>query len=661
MLQGFVRIRDSFFACLIVLAPVITMTYAQAADWLPVSPEDLQMKREPKAPNVAAIYLYRQVDRDDYAATETVYVRIKVLTEEGRKYGDVEIPYVKHSESIRGLEARTIRPDGTVLEFDGTAYDKQLVKARSYKMMAKTFTLPNVDVGSIIEYRYRRQLPSNWVYNSRWILSQDLFTRRAVFSLKPSPDFTLRSSWPLGLPENTAPPKKERSAIRLETRDVPAFVTEEYMPPEDLLKYRVEFIYENEDSEQPDQKTYWEAFGKRRNRTLEKFVGNRRAMEKAVAEIVQAGDSEETKVRKIYARAQQIRNLSFERSKTEQETQREKLAEIEDAEDVWTRGYGDGVEITWLFLALVRAANIEAHAVLVPTRDDYFFDPKLMNPRQLNSNCVIVKLEGREIFLDPGMAFTPFGLLPWSETAVIGLRLDAHGGTWVNTPLPTSAESRVERKASMKLSTSGSIQGTLTVTYTGLEASWRRLNQLNEDETNRTEALENEVEADVPVGVKVKLTNKPDWGGTETPLVAEFDLEVPGYAAAAGKRALVPVGLFGAGEKHTFEHAVRVHPMYFTFQYQHSDEVTIQLPDGWQVSSVPKARSSDLNVARYSMTSQAAGGSLVLKRELISNMTLLHAKYYGQVRDFYQTVRAGDEDQAVVAPGTASVAVSSTR
>ena len=42
---------------------------------------------------------------------------------------------------------------------------------------------------------------------------------------------------------------------------------------------------------------------------------------------MQPGDSNETKARKLYARAQQIRNLSFERQATEQEAEREKLAD----------------------------------------------------------------------------------------------------------------------------------------------------------------------------------------------------------------------------------------------------------------------------------------------------------------------------------------------
>ena len=53
----------------------------------PISPEELKMTSEPKAPGAPAIILYRQVDRDDSGNTahEDNYYRVKILTEEGRK------------------------------------------------------------------------------------------------------------------------------------------------------------------------------------------------------------------------------------------------------------------------------------------------------------------------------------------------------------------------------------------------------------------------------------------------------------------------------------------------------------------------------------------------------------------------------------------------
>src|SRR5688572_10097457 len=252
MLQAIAR-RGALAAMLMLASakPVLS------EDWQPVLAEELQMKREPKAPNAAAINLYRQVDRDDDASEETVYQRVKILTEEGRKHANVEIAYLRGSSLIRGLRARVLQPDGSITQFDGTVYDKPLLKARGVKMMAKSFTLPNVNVGSIIEYRYRRTLPRGWAFNSRWILSDDLYTRHARFSLRPASGLVLRWSWPLGLPNGTAEPTAERGVIRLETRDVPAFVTEEYMPPEDVMKFRVDFVYDTPDSAQKEPEAYW--------------------------------------------------------------------------------------------------------------------------------------------------------------------------------------------------------------------------------------------------------------------------------------------------------------------------------------------------------------------------------------------------------------------
>ena len=91
-------------------------------EWLPIDPAELKMTSEPLAPGAPAIYLYRQVDRKDAGRTthtEFNYVRIKILTEEGRKYANVEIPYPKAVTGINGIRARTIHPDGSIVNFDG--------------------------------------------------------------------------------------------------------------------------------------------------------------------------------------------------------------------------------------------------------------------------------------------------------------------------------------------------------------------------------------------------------------------------------------------------------------------------------------------------------------------------------------------------------------
>ena len=628
---------------------------AAGDEWQPITQEELKMTSVPEAPGAPAVYLYRQVDRDDGRnAHEYNYVRIKILTEEGRKQADIEIPFVKERGSIHGIKARTIRPDGTIANFDGKVYDKTIVKAKGFKYLAKTFTLPDVQAGSIVEYHYTNDLGEGYVYDSEWILSEELFTKRAKFTLKPNSDFAMTWSWPVGLPAGTNPPVKDGATIRLDTQNVPAFQVEDFMPPEKVLKYRVEFVY-SEDSSEKDPAKFWKNMDKKWNGHFEDFVGKRKAMEQAAAGIVSPSDSPEVKLQKIYARVQQIRNTSWETSKTEQEQKREKQKDINNVEDLWKQGYGNGRQINWLFVALARAAGLEAYAVYISARSEYFFNPKLMNTNQLNGDVVLVKVNGKDVYCDPATRFAPFGLLSWPETGVQGLKLDKDGGSWVTTTLPASSVSQIERKADLKLTDTGSLEGRLTFTFSGLEALWRRIEERNEDEANRKKFLEEQVKEYIPVGIDVELTNKPDWASSAPTLVAEYDLKVQGWATGAGKRVLVPVGLFSASEKHLFEHANRVHPVYFQFFSQKTDDVTIDLPLGWQVSNLPAEQTNDQKVAVYHLKAENNKGTLHVIRQLNSDLLMVDAKSYPALRNFYQAVRTGDDQQIVIQPGTSAV------
>lgn len=519
---------------------------AGATDWLPISTEELQLTSEVKAPKAPAIMLYRQVDRDDIGPVESVYIRIKILTEEGRQFADVALPFNKLTERIYAIEARTIHPDGGICKFDGTVYDTTIAKSRDELLIQKTFTLADVSVGSIIEYRYKHQLGFGYVFNSHWILSDSLFTRHAKFSLIPYPGFGLRYSWPMGLPEGTQPPASVHGRFELDARDVPAFVSEEYSPPENDLKYRVDFVYvESFAADAKDPVDFWRRVGKRLNSEVESFVDKPTAMQKAVAQIVAAGDDAESKLHKIYDRVQQLRNTSFEHARTEQELQRNPEKDARNVAEVWEHGYGTGTQLTWLFMALARAAGIPAQGVMVPSRDQTFFEPGLMNANQLDTNIVRIQLDGKDLFLDPGTLFAPFGALPWTETAVRCRLLDKEGGTWIDSPLPAATESRVERQAVFALSATGDLEGTVTVTYSGLEALWRRIHERNEDDAARKSMLEAEIKAAINAGSEVALTNEPKWERSEENLVAEFSVHVPGWAAMAGHRRVMSVGLFG--------------------------------------------------------------------------------------------------------------------
>lgn len=642
----------------ILVAAGAAARLVSADEWKPVSPEDLKMTSLPEAPGAPAVFLSRQVDRNDSgrATSEYNYVRIKVLTEEGRKHANIEIPFVRGRYSVGSIRARLIRPDGTVVPFDGKVYENTIEKSKTEKVLAKTFTVPDVQVGSIIDYHFTYDFEDNYIFSSHWAISDELFTKHAEFTLKPyrGPGWTVQWSWPAGLPKGTEPPKEgSDGVVRMSSNNIPAFVTEDYMPPENELKFRVQFVYYDSFPER-DQQKFWRNFDKKQVDRAEGFVSKKKGLEEAVAKIVSPGDSPETKLRKIYTFSQQIRNLSYETRKSEQEEKRDKQKFASNAEELLKLGYGSGYDITWVFLGLARAAGFEAYPCLVSTRNEYFFNQQRMNDHELNANVVLVKLNGKDTFYDPGAKFLPFGLLPWYESGVTGLKLDKEGGTWLTTTLPSSSESQIERTADLKVTPEGDLTGKLKVAFTGLEALSRRSGQRLEDDAAKKKYLEEQVREYIPAGIEVELTNKPDWAGSETPLTAEFDLKVPGWVSGAGKRAMIPAALFGATEKHVFEHADRTWPVYFEYPFKKVDDLTIELPLGWKIGDLPKEADTNAKAAEYTIKVENKNGTLHIHRVVRFDLMMVGKEQYSVLRSFFSSVRTNDDQQIVLQPGTGS-------
>jgi hypothetical protein len=387
--------------CLTAWAPDL---HGQLSDaWQPIAKEDLALKDNPANPGSSAMILERQVYTDDEKRIQNEWVRIKVLTEDGRAQADVEIPYVAGSTTIEAIRGRTVHSDGTVIPFAGTIFDKIIAKYRRHRYDVKAFTLPGVEVGSVIEYaytmRWKEGLPDyvrhtgNYVFQdgwtiptATWTIQQELFTRHAVFVLRPVKGGRLEYA-KIRLPD-ISPSSQADGTVRMEVNNVPAIESERLMPPEATLNSRVHFYYMV-----GYFSNFWGEFGKLQAERAAKLVEKTHFLEQAAKEIAPPSDPPETRLRKLYQRVQQIHYLSYEPSKTEKEIKRERLAENKSAEDVLRHGYGYGNEINFLFNALARAAGFDASIVQVVDRSSAVFEPEVWDASQLNAVVVMVRLK----------------------------------------------------------------------------------------------------------------------------------------------------------------------------------------------------------------------------------------------------------------------------
>jgi hypothetical protein len=642
------------FLLFIFLAVFVVHARAQKEDWQPITQHDLEMKQVPGNPGADAVQLYYADFINDEEQTEFFYVRIKVLNEKGKGHADVEL-VIQPDVSISRLKARTIQPDGRITEFTGKPFQKTIIKTRGVKVLAKAFTMPEVNVGSIIEYKYHVDWPGIRTDNS-WTIQHELYTVKESFRMKPYSG--LLSGFSDGyqvaalyshMPNNLKPTQKS-GGYELDVDNMPALESEGYMPPEEDLKPQMRFFYISPRTSTKEK--FWQDVGRRWNEDVEHFIGNRKEIAQASAQVIGNETDPEQKLQKLYARAQQVRNLTYERERTEVELKKENLKLNQNAGDALARGIGDREDITRLFVALARAAGFEASIVRVSDRQNKFFDKGLLSEQQLETEIALISLPGKEIYLDPGTRFCPYGYLRWIRTSTMGIKLDKKGGVFVTAPAASYDKATTRRNAEMALDGDGNLTGTITIKFEGGDALEHRLDELQADEAGKKKDLEDELHGWLPNGAAAKLTKAEGWETSDGPLIATFMVTIPGYASNAGKRLLVPTYLFQARQMDAFKHVDRKFPVYFPYAFGEVDKVNISMPAGYTLENTPQQQTARLGYAAYQNVAQFDGKQLVTQRVLQVNGIFFRLEQYPEVKDFFGKVQAGDEQQAVLIGGS---------
>lgn len=649
-MRSLLRLCVVFCWCLMVALPARGQ---QSEEWLPITPHDLQINDVPGDPGASAVQLYYADFRDDVRESEFIYKRIKVLTAKGKDYANVEIEVPQHY-SIGDLQARTIHPDGTILEFRGKPFDKLVVRYRGEQILAKAFTMPDVTVGSIVEYKYRLTW-NQYFYDPLWTVQHELYTLKESFRLRrytgPLPTRHMSDQTRLSYVTSNMPagatPRDTGPGVELQVENVPAFKPERYMPPEANFKAQVQFFYGGREIESPE--LFWRDLGLDWYGKTEHFIGNHQELKTAAAQIIGAEKDPEKKLRKLYARAQQTRNLSYESERSRAQNAQEQLKPNENVLDVFTRDYGSRNEIAELFVALARSAGFQADLLRVSSRRDRVFDPKLLSENQLAAEIVRVKSGGTDLFLDPGTRFCPFGLIAWTYTSVPALQLDKNGGTFVVVPTTTADKNVVRRSADAVLSADGELQGEITLEFKGNEALQRRLDALETDETGQRQSMEEDLASWLPPGSLVELKDVQGWDSSEEPLIAHLVFQCAGFASLAGKRLLLPANLFRSRQMEAFTTSERRYPVYFPYTYEEIDKTSIHLPADYSLAAtLPGGQDVKLPSSRFITTRSPANGQLLLTRALVVNSIYFQPNQYSAIKGFFNKLKTADEEQIVL-------------
>jgi transglutaminase-like putative cysteine protease len=553
------------------------------------------------------------------------------------------------------VNGRTIHSDGKIIPFEGKPFEKTILKGKTIKYVAKTFTLPDVQPGSILEFQYTLIYPDGMIYPPRFLVQDPLWQSQAHFRFYMYPNDVVLDhdqiangiAWTVRLPKDMQVKQVEtpdhKVYVDLNVTNVPPFVEEPYMPDSDQFKYHVRFYYKI--SNKPEE--YWKNEIKFWNKDVEKFVGKQDGIKEALANIVGPSDSPEQKARKIYAFVVGLDNEGFLPSRTEQEVKTLNIKSITGASDVLQQKRGSPEDLNRLFIAMARSAGLNAYAMRVTSRENSFFDPAYLDFDQLDDEISIVQLNGQDVFLDPGAKFAAFGLLDWRHTITKGYRQTADKPLLADTPEATYKDAMMQRIARFTVKPDLSVEGPMRVIFHGFNATIHRQQAVKTDDEGRKKDLEDEVKSWLPVDADVKMVSTPNWNDVEAPLTADFKVSV-NLASNAGKRILFPAQAFHFGQKPMFPHATRVNGIYFYYPSREIDDLTYNVTSGFAVETIPEKDVIQLPYALYTSSYEEKGRTIEIKRDLAWNALVFTKDEYPGVKGFYDKVKTNDEQQIIL-------------
>jgi hypothetical protein len=623
---------------LLFLSPVLLRAqFQQPTD------DELKMTAESKAPGSAAVYLYHEEITDDFDRYHSFYERIKVLTEKGKELATVRIPYVPGADKVTKIEGRTIHADGTVYPLTVKPDDLMDFKTKGVQVNSVVFTLPSVEVDSILEYRYRY---SGSTFAPTWWIQQPYFVRKAHYSFHPG-SFTgigLMYATRIDTGEKVFDNKK-KGVLTLDIADVPPQPDEDWMPPLNTIRWRVEFYYTRVDT----AKEFWDDAGKSWASWVRDFINPSGYLKKNVAELFAPGDTDEQKAAKIYAAVQKFENTRFTREKSEAERKKEKIKDINKAEDVWKQQRGTDDEIAMLYVALARAAGLQAWPMKVVDRSRAIFDYTLLSTKQFDDFIVIVQLGGKDVYLDPGQKMCPFGTLHWKHTLASGFRLAEKNAVLATTPAIAYKDSTMQRVANLTIDETGSVKGAAAFIMTGQDALYWRQLLLKNDEEEVKKQFNESMRDNFPEGVQ---TDFDHFQGLDDPAaILSAYIRVSGsLGIVTGKHLLLPGLFFESRARHPFvAQDKRLTPIDFHFARFEQDNVTVHLPTGYSVESAPQNTDTAWpEHALLRIQTAAKGDTVMIVRVFARNFAMLDPKEYSNLHDFYLKIATADQQQLVL-------------
>jgi hypothetical protein len=594
-----------FAAALALCAGAALIPAAARADvkWAPVPPADLAATPPPNDPDAEAeilewnAYIDDRVSQGEARNVTRHFKRIKIFNKTGAQdYGTVHIDYVRQA-TLSDLYARTILPDGTIVPLRGKeTVDETLVKERGQQVRRRSFALPGVVPGCVVEYQYTLTQADVWSNDLEFDLQQEIPVRHVVYHIAPIDLPGYKMAFRAFNTRIEASPRQIDGYWLFVADSLPAFREEPLMPPERqvrawmLLHYRSE-TDTNGDS---DPEKFWREYGHEAATEFEEWTHPNNRLRALAAGLAPATLGDSLRVAALFDSCRARFRILASSDKDTLDLAGMKLAG--SPEDVLKQGGGTVYDTNRCFAALARAAGFEARLVRLSPKTWLRFRPEYAEAWFLRDSFIAVHVGASWKAYDLGARYLPPGMVEWEEEGQIALLCSRDSSEFVITPASPPERSTISRVADLTLDAGGELAGQMRIAVTGHLNERVRWDADGNDDLSLVRELKSWAGIDVDPAAWDSARVVVRDASTHQ-LVVELPVRwparaggAPAAAPGAEVRQWIEPGSVVADVGGRLTGSDRKLPISFPHAWCERDTLRIALPKGWHTEPIDEPR-----------------------------------------------------------------------
>ena len=291
---------------------------------------------------------------------------------------------------------------------------------------------------------------------------------------------------------------------------------------------------------------------------------------------------------------------------------------------------GNSAEINLMLTAMLRFAGLNANPVLVSTRDNgiAFF------PSRTAFNYVIAAVETPEglILLDATEKYGEPTILPLRDLNWIG-RLIRKDGTSTEVDLMPKMLSKEAIYMNIVLNKDGSANGKLRKQLTDHEALGFRKENLVTSQDSYLEKLENEND-----NIEISDYVRENDLNLSKPIVESYSFKDTKNVEIISDKIYISPLLFLTAKENPFKQELREYPVDFGYPTQNKYNLSIEIPEGYVVESMPApislATGDDIGTFKYMIASTDNKIQLAITSTI--NTPIVSSDFYSVLKAYYQ-------------------------